>query len=196
MSAARFRLTARVSRPVLHAAPIPSGRVESTRRRWPPVVSAHVGWPLLSTAPDVIRRSHRPLHFSPPPFDRTPHCCALRWPLLHPPLLIADEPPRAVRPGQKVHLVPAPLLCQEPPPRRRLAKPGHRISSPSSSSVSASPATAHSNHSPTLPIPQQAPCCQGAPPRPLPRPPRPLLRPLTSVSSRQCARHWESAPSR
>jgi hypothetical protein len=55
MSVTRFRLTARGGHPVSRTAPIPGGRAhhaESTRRRWSPVVAAHVGWPLLSTAPD------------------------------------------------------------------------------------------------------------------------------------------------
>jgi hypothetical protein len=68
MSTTRFYLTTRDGRPVPRAIPIPSGcahHTESARRRWPPVVAAHVGWPLLSTAPDVIRGSHRPLCFVP-----------------------------------------------------------------------------------------------------------------------------------
>jgi hypothetical protein len=68
MSAARFYLTTRDGRPIPRAVPVPSGyahRTESARRRWPPVVATHVGWPLLSTAPDVIPGSHRPLRFVP-----------------------------------------------------------------------------------------------------------------------------------
>jgi hypothetical protein len=77
MSADRFRLTDRDGHPVPHATPIPGAHAhhtESAQRRWPPVVTAHVGWPLLSTAPDVIRGCCHPLHVSPPPFGHTPRC--------------------------------------------------------------------------------------------------------------------------
>jgi hypothetical protein len=55
----------------------------------------------------------------------------------------------------------APRPCAPPAPRAcsqcRLAKPGHGISSPSSSSMSASPVAAHSDRSPTPLTPHQGP---------------------------------------
>jgi hypothetical protein len=97
MSAARFLLTAWDGRPVPHATPVPSGHahhVESARHRWSPVVAAHVGWPLLSTALDVIRGSCRPFRFSPSLFGRTPRCSALHRPLLHPHCLSLTSRPK------------------------------------------------------------------------------------------------------
>jgi hypothetical protein len=69
MSAARFCLTARDGRPVPRATSVPGGFPHcagSTQRQWPPVITAHMGWPLLSTALDVIRGSCHPFRFSPP----------------------------------------------------------------------------------------------------------------------------------
>jgi hypothetical protein len=144
MSAARFCLTTQDGHLVPRATPIPSGRahrMESSRCWWPPVVAAHVSWPLLSTAPDVIQGSHHPFRF---PFPRLAarlaallrvgccftHCCSS-------PMSRPELSNRAKR---------RPHPCAHPTPRAclqcRQAKPGHGISLPSSSSTSAS--VAHS----------------------------------------------------
>jgi hypothetical protein len=60
MSAARFHLTIQDGRPVPCTAPVPGGRthhMESAQHWWPPVISADVGWPLLSTAPNVTEEA-------------------------------------------------------------------------------------------------------------------------------------------
>jgi hypothetical protein len=181
MSAARSRLTAWDGRPVPRAAPVPDGHAhhaESARCRWLPIVAAHVGWPLLGTAPDIIRGSHSPLRFSPPPFGYTPRCSAPCWLLLHSrcssPMSRPELSDRAKRSASSSRpsnaVVPG------------LAKPGHGISPLSSSSTSTSLVAARSDRSPTPLTPQQAPCHR-APPPPLLQPPQPLLWPLTSVSS-------------
>jgi hypothetical protein len=52
--------------------------------------------------------------FPLPLFSRAPRCSALCQLLLRLPLPITDKPSKAVRPGQKECLFPAPLLHQEP----------------------------------------------------------------------------------
>jgi hypothetical protein len=170
MSAAHFCLAAQDGHLVPHTAPIPSGRahhMESARRRWPPVVAA------LTTALDVTEGAVAHFALSPPSFGHAPRCSALCRPLLQ----------RCFSPlpqGMPHHRAPpAPRAC----PQHRLAKPGHRTSPPSSSSVSTSPTIASSACSPTLSTPQRAPRRQRAPPRPPLRPPRPLPWTLTGVSS-------------
>jgi hypothetical protein len=116
MSAAHFHFTTQDGHPVSRATPVPGGRahhMESARRRWPPVIVAHVGWPLLSTAPDVTEEAIAHSASSPPTFDHTPHCSAPRQPLLRPLLPDADAPHRAIRPGQEECLITTPLLHQE-----------------------------------------------------------------------------------
>jgi hypothetical protein len=116
MSAAHFCLTAQDGRPVLRTSPIPGGCahcMKSAWRLWPSVIATHVGWPPLTTALDVTEEAITHFTFPLPPFGRTP-CCSAPHRLLHqPPLPVADDPPRAIRPGQKKHLVTAPLLHQE-----------------------------------------------------------------------------------
>jgi hypothetical protein len=180
MSAVCFRLTTRDGHPVPHAGPIPGCHAhctESAQRWWLPVIAAHVGWPLLSTASNISEEAIA--HSTSPPPIRA-HSSLLCF------VLAAASPAVARRRGAAPSCLTGPkgAPCHRAPPTPRPClqrrKPGHDISPSSSSSVNASPATARSDYSPTR---QQASLRQGAPPRPPLRPPRPLLRPLTGVSS-------------
>jgi hypothetical protein len=165
MSVTRFRLTTRDSHSVPRAAPIPGGRAhhtESTQRRWLPVVAAHVGWPLLSTAPDPrepsptllfpsLVQSHSLLLCSAP---------AAASPTIPHRRRAAPSCPTGPKGAPSPRAASTPRVC----PQRLLSKTGHGISSPPSSSASTSPVAACSDRSPTPPTPQQAPCHQGAPP--------------------------------
>jgi hypothetical protein len=153
MSADRFCLTARDGRPVLCDAPVPGGHAhhaESARCRWPLVVAAHMGWPLLATTSnvneEVVAHSAFPL----------PRLAALLAALLRASRYLACRCPSVrSRPSCPTGPKGTPRPRAPPAPRagpqRRLAKPGHGISPPSSSSKSTSSVAARSNCSP-LPL--------------------------------------------
>jgi hypothetical protein len=156
---ARFRFTDQDGRPVPRVTPVPSvhaHRAESAQRRWPLVVAAPRGLlPPPYHCSGRHRGSHCPLHFSPS--HVRPHSSLL------------CSAPAAASPTIARHRRAAlscltrpkgvPHLCAPPAPRafpqRRLTKPGHGISPPSSSSVSTSPTTAFSDCSPTVTEPPQ-----------------------------------------
>jgi hypothetical protein len=153
--------------------------VESARHRWPPVVAVHVGWPLLSTTPDVIQGSHRPFHFSPPSFGRTPRCFALKQSLLRPsPTSHPELSDRAKRsasslcPSCTKSLSVGPASGAGPRDFPAVVFLHERLTG--DSLLRSFP------HS-TDPAASYAP--PRTPPRPLLRPPQPLLQPLTDVSS-------------
>jgi hypothetical protein len=69
--------------------------------------------PPCTTAPDVTEEAVTHFTFPLPPFSCAPLYSAPTGLLLHPPLPVTDESPRAVQPGQKECLIRAPLLHQE-----------------------------------------------------------------------------------